>query len=614
MEQTYAIAAAWLALAVLSTVLASHLRISMALVEICVGMVAALVADHFFYPNALGANLDWLRFIASIGAVLLTFLAGAELDPTVMKAKRREVAIVGMFGFFAPFLGCAALARFVLGWNGPASWLAGIALSTTSMAVVYAVMLEFGFNKTEFGKGILGACFVNDLGTVIALGLMFAPFTYRTAVFVGVSVVLIALLPWITSQLTARYGNRTAAIRTKWILLVLCGMGALALWSGNEAVLPAYIAGMVLAKTIGRDNFYVRRLRTLTIGFLTPFYFLRAGSLVSLPALASAPLVFLALFSAKTASKIFGLFPVVGMFRANGKERWYYTLLMSTGLTFGTISALYGLTHNIVTKEQYSFLVAAVIASAVIPTLIANAVFLPRHLLPSVPMMHEEIPQLETISAGGRLRQWAWGRVNPANGLLEPHDHVAVQQQLVRASVVAIGKEVGRAGPVPANLRADGDVRVRRPVQAGGKLEVVAGSPGARHARAVLVAEPLEAHARLPAFVDLAVEILVRRRTNWRSCRRRPPRARWRSRTESRTASSSPSFCSITRLYSVRIFVLGSSCSRPALTFSAMLVRLLQLSHLIPPVNARSLLLSSQLSHPRVMPAVIVKSPSGSRR
>ncbi|MBN2023949.1 MAG: cation:proton antiporter [Pirellulales bacterium] len=392
MEQTYAIAAGWLALAVFSTILASHLRVSMALVEICVGMVAAFAADRLLYPNALGADLDWLRFIASIGAVLLTFLAGAELDPTAMMAKLREVTVVGLFGFFAPFLGCAALARFVLGWDGPASWLAGIALSTTSMAVVYAVMLESGFNRTEFGKGILGACFVNDVGTVIALGLMFAPFTYRTVVFLGVSVVVIALLPLITSRLIAWYGNRTAAIRTKWILFVLCGLGALALWSGSEAVLPAYIAGMVLAKTISRDHFYVRRLRTLTIGFLTPFYFLRAGSLVSLPALASAPLVFLALFSAKTASKVFGLFPIIRMFRQDGKERWYYTLMMSTGLTFGTISALYGLTHDIVTQEQYSFLVATVIASAVIPTLVANAVFLPRHLLP---IADEEIPQLE---------------------------------------------------------------------------------------------------------------------------------------------------------------------------------------------------------------------------
>ena len=400
MEQAFGIATVWLALAVLSTIVASHLRISMALVEVCVGMLAAIAADRLFYPNALGADLDWLRFIASAGAVLLTFLAGAELDPAAMRTKLKEVTVVGLFGFFAPFFGCTALARFVLGWNGPASWLAGIALSTTSMAVVYAVMLESGFNKTEFGKGILGACFVNDLGTVIALGLIFAPFTYRTVVFLGVCFVLLGLLPSITSRLIAWYGNRTAAIRTKWILLVLCALGALALWSGSEAVLPAYIAGMVLAKTVGRDHFYIRRLRTLTIGFLTPFYFIRAGSLVSLPALATAPFVFLSLFAGKTAFKVLGLFPVVGMFREDGKERWYYTLLMSTGLTFGTISALYGLTHGIVNQDQYSFLVAAVIASAVIPTMIANAVFLPRHLLPGVPLADEEIPQLEAASAG----------------------------------------------------------------------------------------------------------------------------------------------------------------------------------------------------------------------
>jgi Kef-type K+ transport system membrane component KefB len=400
MEQAFSVAAVWLALAVLSAVVASHLRISVALVEICVGMVAVVAADRFFYPNALGANLDWLRFIASAGAVLLTFLAGAELDPTAMKAKLTEVAVVGLFGFFAPFLGCAALARFALGWSVSASWLAGIALSTTSMAVVYAVMLESGFNKTEFGKGILGACFVNDLGTVIALGLVFAPFTYRTAVFLGACAAVVALLPAVTRHLIARYGNRTAAIRTKWILLVLCGLGALALWSGNEAVLPAYLAGMVLAKTIGRDNFYVRRLRTLTIGFLSPFYFIRAGSLVSLPALASAPLVFLTLFAGKSAAKLFGLFPVVGMFRDDGKERWYYTLMMSTGLTFGTISALYGLAHKIVTQQQYSFLVAAVIASAVIPTLIANALFLPRHLLPAAPLTEKDASQLEAVPIG----------------------------------------------------------------------------------------------------------------------------------------------------------------------------------------------------------------------
>ncbi|OHB77757.1 MAG: potassium transporter Kef [Planctomycetes bacterium RBG_16_55_9] len=396
MEHAYCIAAVWLALAVVSTILANHLRVSTALLEICVGITAGAVAEHFWGPDTLGANVEWLRFLASTGAVLLTFLAGAELEPAVLRAKWKEVTAVGLVGFFAPFLGCAALARYALGWNSEASWLAGIALSTTSMAVVYAVMLETGFNRTQFGKGILGACFVNDLGTVIALGLMFAPFTYKTLVFVVVSAIVIGSLPFVTKHITHKYAHRTAAIRAKWILLVLFALGALALWSGSEAVLPAYLVGMVLAGFAAEDHFWVRRMRTLTIGFLTPFYFLRAGSLVSLPAIITAPTIFLIFLGGKVISKVFGLYPVVGVYRKEKNERWYYTLLMSTGLTFGTISALYGLTHGIVTRDQYSFLVATVIASAVIPTMIANFAFLPRHLL------DEKLTQAITAEPGDK--------------------------------------------------------------------------------------------------------------------------------------------------------------------------------------------------------------------
>ena len=377
----FTLAALWLGLAVLATILANHLRISMALMEICLGVAAGTVAARYFGADSLGANVDWLRFLASTGAVVLTFLAGAELEPAVLRAKWKEVSVVGIVGFAAPFLGCAALARYALGWGTQASLLAGVALSTTLMAVVYAVMLETGFNKTDFGKGILGACFINDLGTVIALGLIFAPFTFKTAIFIGVSVVVLTALPFLTKLITRRYAFRTAAIRTKWVLLILFGLGALSLWSGSEAVLPAYIAGMALAGAAAEDHHWVRRLRTLTVGLLTPFYFIRAGSLVSVWAIIAAPAIFLILLGGKVASKIFGLYPVIGRFRAENKERWYYTLMMSTGLTFGTISALYGLSHNIVSRDQYSYLVATVIVSAVVPTLIANAVFLPKHLL-----------------------------------------------------------------------------------------------------------------------------------------------------------------------------------------------------------------------------------------
>jgi len=245
-------------------------------------------------------------------------------------------------------------------------------------------MLELGLNTTTYGKAILAACFINDLGTVIALGLIFAPFTIRTAIFVVVSIAIFAVLPWLTPRFFRRYSNRVSELEAKYLLLLLFGMGGFATWSGSEAVLPAYLIGMVLAGTVGKDHTLIRRLRTLTFGLLTPFYFIRAGSFVSIPALVAAPLIFLALFFAKSISKFVGIFPVTKLFGYERQEGVYTTLLMSTGLTFGTISALYGLSHNIIDQAQYSYIVATVIASAVVPTVIANAFFLPHHLLPKM--------------------------------------------------------------------------------------------------------------------------------------------------------------------------------------------------------------------------------------
>jgi Kef-type K+ transport system membrane component KefB len=382
MEKIWFTAALWLLLALVAVVLAGWFRIATALSEIVIGTTAQWIIGLTIGAGALGLQAPWVTFLAGTGSILLTFLAGAELDPVVLRKTWKEAVVVGLVGFFGPFLGATAVAHYLLGWAWHPSWLGGVALSTTSVAVVYAVMLELGFNRTDFGKAILAACFVNDLGTVITLGLIFSPFTVRTLVFAGVSVATFAILPFVFFWFFNRFGGRASEIEAKYILLVLFGMGGLAVWSGSEAVLPAYIIGMVLAGSVGRDHALVRRLRTLTLGLLTPFFFIRAGSLVSVPALLSAPLVLVALFFAKMVSKLAGLLPAVRAFKHHGHQGIYYSLMMSTGLTFGTISALFGLNHGVIDQSQYSLLVAAVIGSAVIPTWIANAFFTPKHLLP----------------------------------------------------------------------------------------------------------------------------------------------------------------------------------------------------------------------------------------
>jgi Kef-type K+ transport system membrane component KefB len=280
-------------------------------------------------------------------------------------------------GFFAPYIGVLMYARYAIGWTWPAAQIAGISLSTTSVAVVYAVMVETGFNKTELGKIILAACFVNDLGTVLALGIVFAHFDLWLAFFGAATAAVLALLPRFAPWFFSKVGHRVSEPETKFISLVLLALGGLASIAGSEAVLPAYLVGMALAPALLDDPELPHRMRIIAFTILTPFYFLKAGSLVDFHAVAAAAGLILVFLAIKMATKFVGILPLTRTFRFDPKEGMYTTLLMSTGLTFGTISALFGLTNHIIDQEKYTILVTAVIGSAVVPTLIAQRWFQP---------------------------------------------------------------------------------------------------------------------------------------------------------------------------------------------------------------------------------------------
>src|SRR3970040_883469 len=232
MDNTWFLADLLIGLALVATLLAIWFKVSTALSEIVVGTVAQLIVVVLIGGAGLGAQTPWIAFLAGTGAIVLTFLAGAEIDPAVFRVKWKEAPVVGLVSFLAPFLGSAAVAYYLLGWEPMAAWLAGVALSTTSVAVVYAVMLELGFNTTDYGKGILAAWFLTDLGTVIALGLIFAPFTVRPLAFVPLSLAVFVVLPFVTPGIFRRYGGRVSEFETKFLLLALFATGGLALCAG----------------------------------------------------------------------------------------------------------------------------------------------------------------------------------------------------------------------------------------------------------------------------------------------------------------------------------------------------------------------------------------------
>ncbi len=371
MDNQWLQAALWMGLALAATLLSLRIAISIALLEIMVGVIGGS-----FLPLQ---RTEWVNFLAGFGSILLTFLAGAEVEPGVFRKKFKESFGIGFLSFLMPFLGAMTYAYYIGGWTFPQAAIAGISLSTTSVAVVYAVMIETGYNETELGKLILAACFVTDLGTVVALGVFFANYNLYMVLFLGVTAVALFLLPRFTPWFFRKVGSRISEPETKFIFFLLFGLGGISLLAKSEAVLPAYLVGMVLAPFFLANKTLSQRMRVIAFTVLTPFYFLKAGSLVKLSVLWQGFSLIVIFLLIKMAAKFIGVWPPTKIFKFGKRESMYTTLLMSTGLTFGTISALFGLTNKIINQEQYTVLVTAVILSAVVPTIIAQKWFQPEH-------------------------------------------------------------------------------------------------------------------------------------------------------------------------------------------------------------------------------------------
>jgi Kef-type K+ transport system membrane component KefB len=373
MDSIWFASAVWIGLALFASMMQNWVAVSIALLEIIIGAVAGNIVDLTLTP--------WINYLAAFGAILLTFLAGAEIDVNVIRRNFGSTMSIGLVGFFAPYLGVLAFAHFVSGWPWPQAQIAGIALSTTSVAVVYAVMVETGFNQTEIGKIILAACFVNDLGTVLALGVVFANYNIWMISFAVATLAILLALPRVAPWFFNWVGKRVSEPQIKFVLLLLFFLGGMANTAKSEAVLPAYLIGIVLAPVFLKDRELMTRVRVIAFTILTPFYFLKAGSLVRADVMLTSAGLILVYLGVKMVTKFVGILPLTKYFKFDPREGMYTTLLMSTGLTFGSISALFGLTNHIIDERQYTILLTAVIGSAVVPTMIAERWFQPEFKL-----------------------------------------------------------------------------------------------------------------------------------------------------------------------------------------------------------------------------------------
>ena len=363
-------------LAVAALLAATVLAASMFSVEVGFSVALIELAAGFIVGNAFSLSVPgWLAFLGSFAGVVLTFLAGAEVDVPQFRREWRASLSIGLVSFGAPFVVVGLLAYYTLGWNHRQAEIAGIALSTTSLAVVYAVLVETGLNQAIIGKRIMSATFVTDLATVTALTILFIKPTLWIIPFVIVSLGLIAGLPKVAVPFFARYGNRVIEPEIKLVFACLF----LLMWLGDransQAVLPAFILGLVMSPHYVQHRTEQQRMRVVAFAFLTPFFFLKGGMNVSAHALWANLGVLALLFVWKMVPKFAGVYPLAR--RYCSPHASFTTLLMSTGLTFGTISSLYGLNAGIIDRTQFSLLVGVVVLSAIVPTAIAQRFFQP---------------------------------------------------------------------------------------------------------------------------------------------------------------------------------------------------------------------------------------------
>ncbi len=355
----------------LASLVSVELGLAAAIIEITLGVIAG---------NFLGVTqLDWISYIAGFGGILLTFMAGAEVDLRVLREKAKESLAIGGLSFLAPFLGTLLLSHYLLGWDWRAAQLAGIALSTTSLAVVYAVLVETGLTNTTIGKIIMASTFVTDFGTAAGLSLLFITPNTDTLWFALISIGIIALTPLAAPFFFQRYGERVIEPEIKFLFLLLLALMYFAHIGASHAILPAFILGLVLSPLFRGNLQLQRKLRVVAFAFITPIFFLNGGLNISLPLLWANAGLFLLLLAVKLGTKFLGVYPLSKLFIP--REATYTTLLMSTGLTMGTISSIFGYQAGIINQAQFSVLVAVVVVSAILPTFVAQRFFHPHHAL-----------------------------------------------------------------------------------------------------------------------------------------------------------------------------------------------------------------------------------------
>jgi Kef-type K+ transport system membrane component KefB len=215
---------------------------------------------------------------------------------------------------------------------------------------------------------IVAATFVTDFLALTTINLVYHEFNLYTLAFVAIVVFMMLGLPKMMDYLLKIYGRRAVEMEMRFIFAILLAVSFLADLAKLQAVYGAFILGLVFANTISSYADIVPKRRSVTFSLL---FFIKAGLLVSLPAVIQSLSLILSLLGIKLLTKFLGLYYL--------NKRWipgaplFATLLLSTGLTVGTITVQLGRDLGVLDLNQFSVVLITIILGAIIPAAMAKS-------------------------------------------------------------------------------------------------------------------------------------------------------------------------------------------------------------------------------------------------
>ena len=351
-------------LIILAGIGALELGFSSSILEI----LAGVFASNFL---KLG-DLKWIDFLSNLGLLGLMFFAGLETDPELMRKHFWKSLFIGFCSYFFPLISIFYVCHYLLKYSFEASLLIGIALSTTSLALVYPLLREKKLLSLPAGQILLAGAMVVDISSMLTMSFLFEGINAYNLLFTAALLLLLVKLPKWGEKLFERYSGNQIEFRTRFIILVLIALGFLSETVHiNEAVL-AFTTGIFFAEFFRKDLNTEKKIRALIFGFLAPFFFFKAGYSVKLSVI-SPKVIFLSIVLGTIAflTKYLGtVYATANIFRSTVYK--LAGLFFNMRLTFGIVASLFGLNSGIIDEETYVSLLLIIITTSVVASVISN--------------------------------------------------------------------------------------------------------------------------------------------------------------------------------------------------------------------------------------------------